>query len=92
MRLNVDVALQYLGSWLREDGAVAIHNLMEDAATRQILARSLWQVDQAGTQLDDGRPVTEVLYPEDPQEVRLRCHHTGTLRRQPKRCCWIGWC
>src|SRR5215471_6299306 len=35
-RLNVSVALQYLDSWLRENGAAAINNLMEDAATAEI--------------------------------------------------------
>jgi malate synthase len=33
LRLNIDVSLQYLAAWLAGNGAVAIHNLMEDAAT-----------------------------------------------------------
>ena len=40
---NVDVALQYLEAWLRGQGAVAIHNLMEDAATAEISRSQLWQ-------------------------------------------------
>ena len=36
VRTNVGVAIQYLESWLRGIGAVAIHNLMEDAATAEI--------------------------------------------------------
>ena len=40
---NVDVALQYLDAWLRGTGAVAIHNLMEDAATAEISRSQLWQ-------------------------------------------------
>ncbi len=62
VRLNVDVALQYLGSWLQENGAVAIHNLMEDAATAEISRAQLWQWIRGGTKLDDGRPVTADLY------------------------------
>jgi len=62
VRLNIDVALQYLGAWLQENGAVAIHNLMEDAATAEISRAQLWQWIQAGTKLDDGRPVTAELY------------------------------
>ena len=56
LRTNVDVALQYLDAWLRGLGAVAIHNLMEDAATAEISRSQLWQwvnhrvdVDGSGT-------------------------------------------
>jgi malate synthase len=62
VRLNVDVALQYLSAWLQESGAVAIHNLMEDAATAEISRAQLWQWIQTGATLDDGRPVTADLY------------------------------
>ena len=30
------MALRYLEAWLRGHGAVAIHNLMEDAATAEV--------------------------------------------------------
>ena len=40
---NIDVALQYIESWLRGIGAAAIHNLMEDAATAEISRAQLWQ-------------------------------------------------
>ena len=56
VRTNIDVALQYLDAWLRGTGAVAIHNLMEDAATAEISRSQLWQwinhrvdVDASGT-------------------------------------------
>jgi len=56
VRTNIDVALQYLDAWLRGTGAVAIHNLMEDAATAEISRSQLWQwrthhvdVDGSGT-------------------------------------------
>jgi malate synthase len=42
-RLNVNVALQYIEAWLQGNGAVAIHNLMEDAATAEISRAQLWQ-------------------------------------------------
>jgi malate synthase len=62
LRLNVDVALQYLGAWLQGNGAVAIHNLMEDAATAEISRAQLWNWIQAGAALDDGQRVTAALY------------------------------
>jgi malate synthase len=43
LRSNVDVALQYLDAWLHGNGAVAIHNLMEDAATAEISRSQVWQ-------------------------------------------------
>ena len=43
VRTNIDVALQYIEAWLRGTGAVAIHNLMEDAATAEISRSQLWQ-------------------------------------------------
>ena len=43
MRNNVSVGIQYLESWLRGGGAVAIFNLMEDAATAEISRSQIWQ-------------------------------------------------
>ena len=43
LRLNIDVSLQYLAAWLAGSGAVAIHNLMEDAATVEISRSQIWQ-------------------------------------------------
>ncbi|WP_426492871.1 malate synthase A [Hymenobacter sp. 102] len=63
LRLNIDVAVQYLESWLRGNGCVPIYNLMEDAATAEISRAQVWQwLHTPGTTLDDGRPVTVELY------------------------------
>ena len=43
MRNNVSVGIQYLAAWLRGSGAVAIFNLMEDAATSEISRSQIWQ-------------------------------------------------
>lgn len=43
VRKNISVTLQYLESWLHGIGAVALHNLMEDAATAEISRSQLWQ-------------------------------------------------
>ena len=40
---NVSVGIQYLAAWLRGSGAVAIFNLMEDAATSEISRSQVWQ-------------------------------------------------
>jgi malate synthase len=62
VRLNVSVALQYLDAWLRGSGAVAINNLMEDAATAEISRAQLWQWLRHGTPTDGGRPLTRERY------------------------------
>jgi malate synthase A len=64
VRANVDVALQYLDAWLRGSGAVAIHNLMEDAATAEISRAQLWQWIRHAAPLADGGRVTRALYEE----------------------------
>ncbi|NJD26929.1 MAG: malate synthase A, partial [Chloroflexi bacterium] len=62
VRQNVSVALQYLDSWLRGNGAAAINNLMEDAATAEISRSQLWQWRTSGVPLDDGAPLTDGRY------------------------------
>ena len=62
VRMNVNVALQYIDAWLNGNGAAAIHNLMEDAATAEISRSQIWQWLHHGAKLDDGRPVTKELY------------------------------
>lgn len=53
VRNNISVALQYLESWLRGTGAVAIFNLMEDAATAEISRAQLWQWIHHNAHLDE---------------------------------------
>ena len=62
VRLNVSVALQYINAWLNGNGAAAINNLMEDAATAEISRSQIWQWIRHVAKLADGRPVTRDLY------------------------------
>jgi malate synthase len=61
LRLNIDVGLQYLESWLRGNGCVPIYNLMEDAATAEISRTQVWQWLHHGASFHDGRAVTPLL-------------------------------
>ena len=61
LRNNISVGLQDLTSWLGGNGAVAIFNLMEDAATAEISRSQVWQWMHNGVRLDDGQPVTRDL-------------------------------
>jgi malate synthase len=58
LRNNISVAVQYLASWLRGGGAVAINNMMEDAATAEICRTQVWQWLHNDVTLSNGRPVT----------------------------------
>jgi malate synthase len=62
LRRNIDVALQYLESWLRGNGCVPIYNLMEDAATAEISRTQIWQWIRYGTKLEDGRTITAEMH------------------------------
>jgi malate synthase len=55
---NLSVALQYLTAWLGGSGAVAINNLMEDAATAEIARSQLWQWIRHQATTDSGTPIT----------------------------------
>jgi malate synthase len=58
VRGNISVALQYLAAWLGGSGAVAINNLMEDAATAEIARSQLWQWIRHQATTDSGTPIT----------------------------------
>jgi malate synthase len=58
LRNNISVALQYLAAWLGGSGAVAIFNLMEDAATAEISRSQVWQWIHNEVLLEDGPLVT----------------------------------
>ncbi|RZA21106.1 MAG: malate synthase A [Proteobacteria bacterium] len=62
VRHNIRIAILYIGSWLNGLGAVALFNLMEDAATAEISRAQLWQWIRHGAKLDDGRIVTKDMY------------------------------
>jgi malate synthase len=61
LRNNVSVAIQYLAAWLGGTGAVAIYNLMEDAATAEISRSQVWQWLRHGVRLAEGPVVTREL-------------------------------
>ena len=58
LRNDVSVGVQYLQAWLKGNGAVAIFNLMEDAATAEIARSQVWQWLHNNITLDNGTSVT----------------------------------
>ncbi len=61
LRNDVSVGLQYLQAWLQGTGAVAIDNLMEDAATAEIARSQVWQWLHNDVRLSNGDTVTREL-------------------------------
>ncbi|MFJ9656902.1 malate synthase A [Streptomyces griseoflavus] len=57
----VQVGIRYIEAWLRGLGAVAIFDLMEDAATAEISRSQIWQWINADVVLDNGERVTAEL-------------------------------
>lgn len=62
VRNNLSVGLQYLAAWLSGQGAVAIFNLMEDAATAEIARAQLWQWLRAGVTVAEEQRFDEARY------------------------------
>jgi malate synthase len=61
LRNAVQVGIRYIEAWLRGSGAVAIFNLMEDAATAEISRSQIWQWTHAGVVFDGGEKATPEL-------------------------------
>lgn len=75
LRMNINVGIHYLGSWLDGNGCVPIHNLMEDAATAEISRSQVWQwIRSPKGVLEDGTKVTaelvRKLIPEELAKVK----------------------
>ncbi|MHB8536390.1 MAG: malate synthase A, partial [Sulfuricaulis sp.] len=82
LRLNIEVGMAYLGSWLAGNGCVPIHHLMEDAATAEISRSQVWHwIRSARGTLSDGRKVTldmvRKLIPEELRRIRTSLGETN---------------
>ena len=64
VRKNINVGILYTEAWLRGHGAVALYNLMEDAATAEISRTQVWQWLKNEVKLEDGRVFTKALFNE----------------------------
>lgn len=83
LRHNINVGILYLESWLRGNGAAAIYNLMEDAATAEICRTQVWQWLHNRSKLDDGRSITYELYADlRDEEIEKIQHFVGSEKYQ----------
>ncbi|MFB3056149.1 MAG: malate synthase A [Ignavibacteriaceae bacterium] len=93
LRTNINIGIQYLGSWLAGSGCVPIFNLMEDAATAEISRSQIWQwINSPKGILDDGREVDIELFrkilAEELPKVRTivgeEAYNSGTYEKAAK--------
>jgi malate synthase len=81
LRNDISVGLQYLAAWLGGNGAVAIFNLMEDAATAEIARSQVWQWLHNDIAAEDGPKVTrdlvERLIDEELASIRAQAEQAG---------------
>jgi malate synthase len=82
LRGNISVALQYLAAWLGGSGAVAINNLMEDAATAEIARSQLWQWIRHGATTESGKRITVEWCRSILQEEETRLQNEGSDRER----------
>jgi malate synthase len=72
LRTNLRAGIYYLAAWLAGTGAVAIDNLMEDAATAEISRSQIWQWAHSLASLEGGRPIDRQLVSETAAEEMSR--------------------
>jgi malate synthase len=77
VRGNISVGLQYLSAWLAGSGAVAINNLMEDAATAEISRSQLWQWIRHAATTENEEPITLGRCRAILREEKLKLEQSG---------------
>ena len=68
IRKNINVGILYIESWLRGNGAAALYNLMEDAATAEISRTQVWHWLRKKIQLEDKRIFNQEMYQQLKEE------------------------
>ena len=82
LRHNVDIGVRYLAAWLSGNGAAAIDNMMEDAATAEISRSQIWQWVHGSVKLaDSGEIVTAELVRALLDETAFEDPHYADARR-----------
>ena len=84
LRLNINVGIAYVAAWLAGNGAAAIHNLMEDAATAEISRSQIWQWTHHAATLASGETVTRELVESIVAEEHAALARGGLVRRPPR--------
>lgn len=86
LRMNLNVGILYIASWLRGVGAAAIHNLMEDAATAEISRAQVWQWIHHSVRTQEGRLVdrayVELILEDEISKIKATVGEEGFVSDQ----------
>ena len=83
IRTNIRVGILYIQSWLLGQGAAALFNLMEDAATAEISRSQLWQWLNNKSSTNDKQKIEkeyiDVLITDEVEKIRILQDETSKL-------------
>ena len=83
IRTNIRVGILYIQSWLLGQGAAALFNLMEDAATAEISRSQLWQWLNNKSSTNDKQKIEkeyiDFLITDEVEKIRIRQDETSKL-------------
>ncbi len=83
IRTNIRVGILYIQSWLLGQGAAALFNLMEDAATAEISRSQLWQWLNNKSSTNDKQKIEKeyinVLITDEVEKIRILQDETSKL-------------
>ncbi|QNM86850.1 malate synthase A [Polaribacter pectinis] len=81
IRKNINVGILYIESWLQGNGAAALYNLMEDAATAEISRTQVWLWLQNGITINNGETFNIETYEKfKHQEIEKIKNYVGENR------------
>jgi len=69
LKMNCEISLLYLEAWLRGNGCIPLHNLMEDLATAEISRSQLYQWIKHRSKLIDGTEITKDFVVRNLKEI-----------------------
>ena len=78
---NIKVGILYMHSWLNGQGAAALFNLMEDAATAEISRSQLWQWLHNSVETENGDVVNESFMEEAFDRVFSEINDIGDIEK-----------
>ncbi|MEE9408292.1 MAG: malate synthase A [Polaribacter sp.] len=80
IRKNINVGILYIESWLRGNGAAAIYNLMEDAATAEISRTQIWLWLQNEVTINNDETFNSKTYEKfKSQEIKKIKNYVGEI-------------
>ena len=88
IRININVGILYIESWLQGNGCVPLYNLMEDAATAEISRAQIWQWLKHKAKTVEGKQISieyfNKLLEEELEKIKSTVGETNYNKRKFK--------